>query len=202
MDTLTPRGVQSLTYVDGGNLYKCIIRSDKPQAEPFQDWACYDIIPSIRKHGAYLTPQKIEEVLLNPDTIIQLATNLKTEQQKRIRAEKEVAKLQPKAELMDKILDTDQKIDVGQTAKILALPFGRNTLFAKLREMGVFFKNRNEPKQEYVERGYFDLKEKWIERDNHDGFMVVKVLVTQCGLDFIAKLFGVIGNKTEKAKLI
>lgn len=102
---------------------------------------------------------------------------------------------------MDKILDTDQKIDIGQAAKILQLPFGRNSLFSKLREKGIFFTNRNEPKQKYIDSGYFELKEKWIDRENHDGFMVVKVLVTQKGLDFIARLFGVITSQKKLAKI-
>lgn len=114
---------------------------------------------------------------------------------------KQVAILAPKAELMDKVLDTDQKIDVGQSAKILGLPFGRNTLFQKLREKGVFFCNRNEPKQEYINRGYFELREKLIDRNNHDSFTVVKVLVTQKGLDFLARLFGVVSSPKRMASL-
>jgi anti-repressor protein len=115
--------------------------------------------------------------------------------------QKQLALQAPRVALMDKIMDTDQKIDIGQAAKILGLPFGRNTLFVKLREKGVFFKNRNEPKQEYIERGYFELKEKWIDREHHDGFMVVKVLVTQRGLDFIAKLFEAVPAKKSMMKL-
>lgn len=125
----------------------------------------------------------------NPTTVLQLAQNWAEEQSRRIAAEKMVKKLTPKAELMDKVLDADEKIDVGQASKILELPFGRNTLFQKLREKGIFFKNRNEPKQEYVERGFFQLKEKFIERNNHEGFVVIKILVTQKGLEFIANLF-------------
>ena len=94
-----------------------------------------------------------------------------------------------KTELMDRVLDADEKIDIGQAAKILELPFGRNTLFQQLRDKGVFFKNRNEPKQEYIERGFFQLKEKFIERNSQDGFVVIKVLVTQKGLEFLANLF-------------
>ena len=102
---------------------------------------------------------------------------------------------------MDKVLDTEDLIDIGQVAKILELPFGRNTLFLKLREMGIFFKNRNEPKQEYVNRGYFKLKEKLVTRENHDDFMCVKVLATQKGLSFIANSFGVI-QKNNSVSLI
>ncbi len=137
----------------------------------------------------------------NPDTVLQLAQNWKNEQQRRLLAEKEAERLRPKAELMDRVMDTDEKIDIGQTAKILGLPFGRNTLFKKLREMGVFFKNRNEPKYQYIKRGYFELKEQYIERNNHDGFIVVKVLVTQKGLAFIAKLFNVEQEPKQLAKV-
>lgn len=126
----------------------------------------------------------------NPQTILQLAQNWAEEQNKRIAAEKTIKMLQPKAELMEKVLDADEKIDIGQAAKILELPFGRNTMFEKLREMGIFFKNRNEPKQNYIEKGYFQLKEKFIERNNHDGFVIIKVLVTQRGLEFLSSLFG------------
>lgn len=174
-------------FVNESGLYDAIFDSRKPEAKQFRKWVTSEVLPSIRKHGAYLTDTAIEKALTSPDFLIQLATNLKEEKEKRMIAEKEVSKLKPKAELMEKILDADEKIDIGQAAKILQLPFGRNTLFAKLREAGVFFKNKNEPKQEYLKRGYFELKEKWIERNNHDGFAVLKVLVTQRGLEFISK---------------
>jgi Rha family phage regulatory protein len=121
--------------------------------------------------------------------VLKLAQNWYDEQKKRIEAEKTIKKLEPKAELMQRVLDTDNNIDIGQAAKILELPFGRNTLFKKLREIGIFFKNRNEPMQEYVQRGYFILKEKLIARQNHEDFTVVKILVTQKGLEFLSNQF-------------
>lgn len=187
---------QQATFINEGNLYKCIFQSRKPDAEKFQDWMCFDVAPSIRKNGAYMTGETLEKALTSPDFIIGLALKLKEEQKNKAKLQAENEKLRPKAELMDKVLDSDEKIDIGQAAKILQLPFGRNTLFQKLREKGIFFNNRNEPKQDYVKRGYFELKEKWIDRNEHDGFMVVKVLVTQRGLEFIAKMFEVI--KTNK----
>jgi phage anti-repressor protein len=110
--------------------------------------------------------------------------------------DKEIKYLKPKAEFMDKVMDADEKIDIGQAAKILELPFGRNTMFKELRDKGVFFKNRNEPKQEYIKRKYFVLKEKYISRNNHDGFVVVKVLVTQKGLEYLSNIF----NSVESNK--
>lgn len=85
-----------------------------------------------------------------------------------------IAKLQPKADFADAAFITDDKVDIGMAAKILKLGFGRNTLFQKLRQVGVFFSNRNEPKQRFVNAGYFEMKEKFIERNSHPGFVVTK----------------------------
>ncbi len=125
----------------------------------------------------------------DPNTVLHLVQNWANEEKKRKEAEYKIKQLQPKADLMNRVLDTGKNIDIGQAAKILDLPFGRNTLFTKLREKGIFFKNRNEPKQEYVNRGYFLLKEKLIEPENHDSFTVIKILVSQIGLEFIGKIF-------------
>lgn len=110
-------------------------------------------------------------------------------------------KLQEKTALMDRVLDADEKIDIGQAAKILELPFGRNTMFKKLRERGIFFKNRNEPQQTYIKRGFFVMKEKFIERNNHDGFVILKVLVTQKGLEFLNTIFKSTRAKSNLAKI-
>lgn len=110
--------------------------------------------------------------------------------QEKQRLEEKNAKLQPKADFADAAFATDDKVDIGMSAKILKLGFGRNTLFDKLRKAGVFFANRNEPKQRFIDAGYFEMKEKFIERNNHPGFVVTKVLVTQKGLAYLNHLFG------------
>lgn len=150
---------------------------------------CTEKLDELMRFGITATQPTLEAIVSNPDIIIGLAQKLKEEREHKARLQSENERLRPEAELMDKVMDSDQKIDIGQAAKILQLPFGRNTLFQKLREKGIFFSNRNEPKQDYVTRGYFELKEKWIDRNEHDGFMVVKVLVTQKGLEFIARMF-------------
>jgi anti-repressor protein len=109
--------------------------------------------------------------------------------------EEENAILVPKAELMDIVMATDSKIDIGQAAKILGLSYGRNTLFKVLKGKGVFFSNRNEPKQEYVERGYFELKEKCVKMGSFGTKVIVKTLITQKGLDYLAKLLNVVPVK-------
>ncbi len=117
---------------------------------------------------------------------------IESEQQKKQIEQKDakIAKMQPKADFADKAFAMEGKCDIGQAAKILGLPFGRNSLFKKLREAGVFFANRNEPKQKYIDAGYFEMKEKPIPRENHPGFVVMVVLCTQKGLAYINHLFG------------
>lgn len=119
----------------------------------------------------------------------------------RLKLEAENKQLRPKAELAERILETNDLIDVGQVSKVLDLPFGRNTLFKELRARGVFFKNRNEPMQYYINRGYFKLKERLVERENHEDFTVIKVLVTQKGLLFLSKLFNVDLPRLQMAKI-
>lgn len=109
--------------------------------------------------------------------------------------QKQIEKLQPKADFADAAFKAEGKVDIGQAAKILGLPFGRNTLFKKLKEKGILFK-RNEPKQKYVDAGYFELTQlPPIHRNNHPDIIVMKVLCTQKGLAYINHLFG--GSKSD-----
>ena len=84
-------GGTNMVYIPEKDVYRLIMRSNLPNAEQFQDWVCDEVLPSIRIHGGYLTPDKIEEVLSNPDTFIRLAMQLKDEQSKRRDAEQHIA---------------------------------------------------------------------------------------------------------------
>ncbi len=86
-----------LTVTEAG-LYHLVIRSNSPLAVEFTSWVCGDVLPSIRKHDAYMTPEKVREVLRDPDTVIQLATELKEEQEKRQKLEEENAEMKPHAD--------------------------------------------------------------------------------------------------------
>lgn len=97
----------------------------------------------------------------------------------------------PAVDFVARAIDSGHLTDIGQAAKILKLPYGRNTFFKILREQGIFFKNRNEPKQEYIDRGYFELREDEIKRNEHPSFMITKILVTQKGLFWLSKIFKV-----------
>ena len=154
-----------LTFISEKNLYKVIMRSDKPQAEPFQDWVCGEVLPSIRKHGAYMTNDTLEKALTSPDFLIQLATNLKEEQQKRIEAERKVTEAAPAVAFTNAVQSANSSCLIGELAKLIAqngYSIGEKRLFAWMRDNGYLGKQGeryNIPNQQYVEQGLFELKE-------------------------------------------
>ncbi len=85
----TPGGEQSPLCVSESGLYRLIMRSSKAEAEAFQDWVTDEVLPSIRKHGAYMTSATIDEIADNPDLLIQLATKLKFEKEQRVLMEQQ-----------------------------------------------------------------------------------------------------------------
>lgn len=190
LPTPTNGGIQQIKFGKEGDVYRLVMKSKLPEAGIFQDWVCDDVLPSIRKHGAYMTQDVIERTLQDPDYLIQLATTLKEEKQKRIEAENKATKLQPLADFAKRAFTSDTLVSISQAAKILKLPFGRNTLFRKLRESGIFFANKNESKQKYCDADYFRMTE-GNPIETSKGLMIpVTVYCTQKGLAFINLKFG------------
>lgn len=125
-------------YLTESGVYKLVFKSNKPQAEKFSNWVTDEVLPSIRKHGAYLTPDKVEEVLLNPDTIIKIAQNLKEEQEKRRQLEIENNELKPKANYCEQVLQSESAVVTTQIAKDYGMsPQALNSI---LHELGVQYK--------------------------------------------------------------
>lgn len=155
---------QQMNFVNEKNLYKVIMRSDKTQAEPFQDWVCGEVLPSIRKHGAYMTNDTLEKALASPDFLIQLATNLKEEQRKRIEAERKVTEAAPAVAFTNAVQSANSSCLIGELAKLIAqngYSIGEKRLFAWMRDNGYLGKHGeryNIPNQQYVEQGLFELK--------------------------------------------
>lgn len=129
----TPSGTQTMTVISEPGIYQLAGQSKLPTAEPFQDWIYEEVLPSIRKHGAYMTDEKIEEALLNPDTIISLATQLKEEREGRLIAEQQVKEFQPKVSYYDKVLSNDALMTISLIAKDYGMSgAGMNKLLHKL----------------------------------------------------------------------
>lgn len=135
-----------------------------------------------------------QEILHNR---LQLAEQQLSQAKEKIsKQDNKIKQLQPKADFADTAFKADGCVDIGQAAKILKLPYGRNKLFEKLREKGVFFASKNEPKQRFVQAGYFILTElPPIKRKNHPDLIVMKCVCTQKGLAYINHLFG--GNTSN-----
>lgn len=146
--TDTLGGRQGMNTVSEAGLYKLVFTSRKPEAERFTDWIATDVIPSIRKHGMYAT----DELINNPDLLIEVATALKEERTKRIEMER----------FNKQIASSKNSLLVREVAKIASkdnVTIGEKRLWNKLRDWGLIFKNSTEPMQEYVDRGYFEVVE-------------------------------------------
>lgn len=146
----------------------------------------WEELEEAKQTGGFQIPQSYSEALM-----------LAAKQAEQIeQANRTINRLQPKADFADAAFQAEGKVDIGQAAKILGLPFGRNTLFKKLKEKGIFFVNRNEPKQKYIDAKYFELTQlPPIHRHNHPDIITMKVICTQKGLAFINYLFG--GNPPD-----
>ena len=107
------------TIVNEPGLYTLVLGSRKPEAKAFKRWITHEVIPTIRKHGAYITPDKIEEILINPDTIIRLCTDLKEERAKRAALEVKVETDAPKVLFAGAVETSQDSCLVGQLAKMI-----------------------------------------------------------------------------------
>ncbi|MBU5309274.1 phage antirepressor [Ligilactobacillus saerimneri] len=129
---------QTPILINESGLYSLILSSKLPTAKKFKRWVTNDVLPAIRKHGAYMTPEKIEEALLNPDTIIRLATDLKKEREGRLIAEQRVNELTPKASYYDKVLANKSLVTITAIAKDYGMSGQR--MNALLHKLGVQYK--------------------------------------------------------------
>ena len=167
-------GRQGLTnFISEPGLYKLIGASRKPEAKRFNRWVTHEVLPSLRKHGAYATPQTIESIIENPDFGIKLLQSLKSEQDKNKKLESQNKAMKPKALFADAVETSNTSILVGQLAKLLkqnGVDIGQNKLFKYLRDnhyLGQRGEYYNMPTQYSMEMGLFEIKERTIQ--NPDG---------------------------------
>jgi anti-repressor protein len=166
-------GKQNLTVVNEPGLYTLVLGSRKPEAKTFKRWITHEVIPSIRKHGLYMTPEVIEKTLSDPDFIIRLATKLKEEQVRRMAAEQKIELDKPKVIFAEALETSNNSILVGELAKLLkqnGIEIGQNRLFEWMRKNG-YLGNKGEyynlPTQKSMEMGLFEIKVRTV--NNPDG---------------------------------
>ena len=115
----TAGGTQQALFVNEDGLYDVILDSRKTEARQFRKWITSEVLPTIRKHGAYMTDDALQKAIQNPDFLIQLATELKNEKQKRLVAEKKIQETRPQVIFADAVTASSDSILVGELAKLI-----------------------------------------------------------------------------------
>ena len=195
-ERLDPDELTRTTLVSGGQnremfvinesgLYNVILRSDKPEAKPFRKWVTSEVLPSIRKHGAYMTPETLQAAILNPDTLIQLCQQIKAEQDKnavltaansQLTVEKQI--MQPKADYFDELVDRNLLTSFRETAKQLEI--GEKSFIQFLPDKKYIYRDKKGKLMPYAEKnnGLFEVKECFNEKTQWSG---TQTLVTPKG---------------------
>lgn len=191
IDTLGGR--QNMNIINESGLYNVILRSDKPEAKPFRKWVTAEVLPTIRKHGAYMTPETLQAAILNPDTMIQLCQQLKAEQDKnaaliaansQLTVDKQI--MQPKAEYFDELVDRNLLTSFRETAKQLGI--GEKAFIAFLIEKKYIYRDKKGKLMPYAEKnnGLFEIKECFNEKTKWSG---TQTLITPKGRETFRLLY-------------
>ena len=153
---------QETTIINESGLYSLILSSKLPQAKEFKRWVTSEVLPSIRKHGMWAT----EDLLNNPDFLLATVQKLKEEQEQRKALEVKVEKQKPLVNFANAVSTSEDSILIGDFAKLMSqngVKIGQNRLFEWLRQKGFLISRKGEswnmPKQEYLDKGLFEVKE-------------------------------------------
>ena len=200
--------MREVVVVNESGLYSLVLSSKLPNAKKFKRCVTSEVLPSIRKHGAYMTDQALEKALTNPDFLIQLATQLKTEQEQRRRLEttvaaqsKQMEQDKPKVLFADSVAASSSSILIGELAKLIkqnGVDMGQRRLFAWMRENGYLIKRcgseYNLPTQRSMERGLMEIKETSV---IHYGYTTISKTPKVTGKGQVYFINLLVGQRTE-----
>ena len=184
---------QNTYIVNESGLYNVILRSDKPEAKPFRKWVTSEVLPSIRKHGAYMTPEILEQAILNPDTMIKLCTALKDEQDKNKALQAVNSSLivdnqimKPKADYFDELVDRNLLTGFRETAKQFGI--GEKKFINFLLDKKYIYRDKKGKLMPYADKnnGLFEIKETFNEKTQWSG---TQTLITPKGRETFRLLF-------------
>lgn len=193
ISTDTPGGSQMMSIVNEPGLYSLVLGSRKPQAKAFKRWITHDVIPSIRKHGAYATPETIDSILSDPDNAIRLLMELKNERQKNEQLAGEKAALaketvaltvenqvmRPKADYFDELVDRNLLTNFRDAAKQLMVK--ERDFIRFLMDKGYIYRDAHgnlKPKANGKSDGLFEVKECY---NDKTGWRGCQTLITPKG---------------------
>lgn len=184
---------QTMKFVPEGDIYRLTASSKLPGAEKFESWVFDEVLPSIRKHGAYMTPETLEAAILNPDTMIRLCTALKDEQDKRkaleaanAALEVDLAIVQPKADYFDELVDRKLLTSFRETAKQFEVK--EKDFIGLLLDKKYIYRDKKGKLMPYANKnnGLFEVKECFNNKTNWSG---TQTLITPKGRETFRLLF-------------
>ena len=189
-------GTQDMLALSEQGLYFFLGRSDKPKALPYQKWLAGEFLPAIRKHGMYATPYTIENMLANPDVIIEALQALKEERKQRAALEEQAALDRPKVVFAESIETSKSSILIGELAKLIrqatGADIGQNRLFGYLRNNGYLHctgSSYNLPTQRSMEAGLMEIKEGTRIGSNGESIITKTTKITGKGQIYFINLF-------------
>ncbi len=198
----TTGGLQQANFVNEDGLYDVVLDSRKPEAKRFRKWITSEVLPSIRKHGAYMTEDALEQALTSPDFLIKLATNLKEEKEARLLAESRASELKelttqqaPKVLFADAVATSNKTCLIGELAKILhqnGISIGQNRLFKWLRDNGYLCSRGdlyNQPTQKAMDLRLFVIKKTTITKPDGTVLVTTTTKVTGEGQIYFVNKF-------------
>lgn len=192
-NTPTDGGEQEMSFIPESDLYRLVFRSKLPSAEQFTDWVTSEVLPSIRKHGAYVTPETLQAAISNPDYLLQVVTALKNETDKRKALEAANASLsvdleiaRPKADYFDELVDRNLLTNFRETAKQLEIKEREFVRF--LLERKYIYRDKRGKLMPYAEKnnGLFEVKECFNDKTQWSG---TQTLITPKGRETFRLLY-------------
>lgn len=184
---------QQANFINEANFYKLVFQSRKPEAEKFADWVTSEVLPTIRKHGAYMTEQTLEQALTSPDFLIQLANELKKEKDRNLALEADKARLtventilQPKADYFDELVDRNLLTGIRETAKELKVK--QKAFVDFLLEKKYLYRDKKGKLMPFAGKheDLFELKES---KNEKTGWAGTQLLITPKGRETFRLLF-------------
>jgi prophage antirepressor-like protein len=192
-DTPISGKIQEINFIPESDLYRLVFSSKLPTAEKFTEWVTSEVLPSIRKHGAYMTPETLQAAILNPDTMIQLCQQLKAEQDKnaqltavnsQLTVDKQI--MQPKADYFDELVDRNLLTNFRETAKQFGVK--EKPFIQFLLDKKYIYRDKKGKLMPYAEKnnGLFEVKECFNEKTQWSG---TQTLVTPKGRETFRLLY-------------
>lgn len=175
---------REMFFANEPGLYSLVLGSRKPEAKVFKRWITHEVIPAIRKHGVYATPDTLEKMLEDPDSMIRVLQSLKEERAARLEAEAKNRADAPKVLFADSVAQAESDILIGELAKLLkqnGVETGQNRLYDRLRKDGYIMKNSTIPTQKAMEAGLFRVIERTIAQPNGTTRIIATTKVTGKG---------------------